>query len=349
MGPVQFELPRGVVTRLLKAPSIPPEAAAEVRLELGRRAKTASVPVPHELKPAERVDVPAHAVLRLINGTLPRDPNYGRGSGRLVPGGLFEAPLARLSYRYGPVELPRTRRQLPRLTAQGDAIYEVVRDFAAELEAMDVLAGLGLMPVQDLVPVYYAHAHTDDFALREAAGHHTWMQIVTQDVPRLRESGWIVEIDETFPLQVISTDSVIEAELIEGSGIDWLELHLGVMVNGERVDLVPPLLRLLAKPDTAALLEGPDDKPFVVPLADGRLLSLPLAQIRPTLQALLELWTSRGGDLNSDRIGFSRLDAGDLAAMEARSGLVWRGGEALRELGRLLREAGGDSVGCRAE
>ncbi|MFO1028628.1 MAG: DEAD/DEAH box helicase [Acetobacteraceae bacterium] len=112
------------------------------------------------------------------------------------------------------------------------------------------------------------------------------------------------------------------------------------MVNGERVDLVPPLLRLLAKPDTAALLEGPDDKPFVVPLTDGRLLSLPLAQIRPTMQALLELWASRGGALDDDRLRFTRLDAGDMAAFEARSGLIWRGGEGLRELGRRLRETG---------
>jgi superfamily II DNA or RNA helicase len=341
MGPIRFELPRAVVTRLLKAPSIPPEAAAEVRLQLASRTKTASVPGPNELKPAERIDLAAQPVLRLINGSLPRDPNYGRGTGRLLSGGLFEAPVGRLSYRYGPVELPRSRRPLPRLTAQNDAIYEVVRDYAGELEAMETLSGMGLMPVQDLVPVYYAHAHTDDLALHEAGGHHTWMQIVTQDVPRLRDLGWVVDIDETFPLQVVSVDSTIDAELIEGSGIDWLELHLGVMVNGERVDLVPPLLRLLAKADTAAQLEGPDDKPFVVPLTDGRLLSLPLAQIRPTLQALLELWTSRGGNLDSDRIGFSRLDAGELAGMEARSGLVWRGGEALRELGRMLRDAGG--------
>ncbi|MFL5280240.1 MAG: SNF2-related protein [Rhodopila sp.] len=341
MGPIRFDLPAPVVRRLLSAPAIPPEAAAEVRAQLARRAKTVIIPVPHELKPAERVEAPMQPELRLINGTLPRDPNYGRGAGRLLAGGLYETPLARLSYRYGPVVLPRTRKTLPRLTAQGDSIYEVRRDFSAETNAVETLAELGLFPVQDLVPVYFAHAHTEDFALREHGSHHSWLQIVTQDVPRLRAAGWDVLTDEAFPLQVISTDGGIEAELTEGSGIDWLELHLGVMVGEERVDLVPPLLRLLAKPDTAALLEGPDDKPFVVPLQDGRLLSLPMAQIRPTLQALLEFWTSRGGDPDADSIGFSRLDAGELANMEARSGLVWRGGEALRELGQTLRQSGG--------
>ena len=112
-------------------------------------------------------------------------------------------------------------------------------------------------------------------------------------------------------------------------------------VDGERVDLVPALVRLIARPEAAALAEGPDDKPFVLTLLDGRLLSLPMARIRPTLQALLELWAGGGIDADAERIGFSRLDAADLAGLEERTGLVWRGGEALRDLGRILRQSGG--------
>ena len=66
-----------------------------------------------------------------------------------------------------------------------------------------------------------------------------------------------------------------------------------------------------------------------------------MARIRPTLQALLELWTTGGIDEDAGKIGFSRLDAADLAGLEERAGLIWRGGEALRDLGRKLRQAGG--------
>ncbi|WP_428484123.1 SNF2-related protein [Rhodopila sp.] len=341
MGPVGLELPKRIVARLLNAPSIPPEAATEVRTQLSRRSSAVTVPVPNELKPAEKVEVPLRAELRLINGTLPMDPSYGRGSARAIGNGLYEAPLARLSFRYGPVVLPRSRRPLPRLTVQDDVIYEAVRDRAAEAQALQRLTDLGFGSVQDIVPVYYQHAHTDDFALRESGPNPSWMQLVTQEVPRLRDAGWKVEIDENFPIQVITTDDTIEAELIEGSGIDWLELHLGVMVDGERVDLVPALIKLIARPEASVLAEGPDDKPFILPLPDGRLLSLPMASIRPTLLALLELWSTRGDGADADKIGFSRLDATELAALEARSGLIWRGGEALRDLGRKLQQTGG--------
>ncbi len=341
MGPVAVDLPNRVVVRLLNAPSVPPEAAAEVRAQLSRLLPAAKVPVPAELRPPELIRETMRPHLRLISGTLPSDPSYGRGSARLLGRGLYAVPLARVSYQYGPIAVPRSRKPLPRIVVQNGTLYEVERDRAAEARVLAELTGLGFGSVHEVVPVYYQHAHTDDFVLREYGPNPTWLQIVTQEVPRLRRNGWTIEIDEAFPIQVLSADAEIEAGLIEGSGIDWLELHLGVVVDGERVDLIPALVRLIARPEAAALVEGPDDKPFILPLPDGRLLSLPMSRIRPTLLALLELWAAGGVDEDGARIGFSRLDAADLAGLEERAGLVWRGGEALRELGRTLRQSGG--------
>jgi superfamily II DNA or RNA helicase len=341
MGKVGLDLPARVVARLLNAPFIPPEAAAEVRAQLSRRMPTAKVPVPAELQPPEPVRATMRPHLRLLSGTLPSDPSYGRGSARVLGRGLYAVPLLRLSYHYGPITLPRSLKPLPRIVVQDGTLFEVERDRAAEARVLAELTGLGFGSVHEVVPVYYQHAHTDDFALREIGPNPTWLQIVTQEVPRLRHAGWIIDIDQDFPVQVLSADAEIDAELREGSGIDWLELHLGVTVDGERVDLVPSLIRLIARPETAALVDGPDDRPFVLPLLDGRTLSLPMSRIRPTLQALLELWAGGGIDADGGRIGFSRLDAADLAALEERTGLIWRGGEALRELGRTLRVSGG--------
>ncbi|HYZ22609.1 MAG TPA: DEAD/DEAH box helicase [Rhodopila sp.] len=340
MGPVTLDLPRRLISRLLDAPAIPPEAAAQVRTHLSQRA-AAKLPVPAEMQPPEEVRAPMRPHVRLINGTLPNDPSLGRGSAKALGHGLYAVPLLRLSYEYGPVTLPRSVKPLPRITVQDGTLYLVRRDLEAEERALAELRRIGFAPVTELVPVYYQHAHTDDFGLREYSGQTSWLQIVTQEVPYLRTRGWTVEIDTDFPMHVVSPDTDIDAELVEGSGIDWLELHMGVTVDGQRVDLVPALVKLIARPEAAVLAEAPDDKPFVLPLLDGRLLSLPMARIRPTLQALLELWSKGGIDADDGTLRFSRLDAADLAELEQRSGLIWRGGESLRELGRLLREAGG--------
>src|SRR3954454_9337774 len=136
MGPIAFDLAPRVVARLLNAPAIPPEAAAEVRAHLTKRAPSAKVPIPKEMAVAEAVQAPMHPHLRLINGTLPSDPSYGRGSARALGRGLYSIPLLRLTFQYGPIGLPRSLKPLPKLTVQDSRLYDVVRDRAAEAQAL---------------------------------------------------------------------------------------------------------------------------------------------------------------------------------------------------------------------
>jgi superfamily II DNA or RNA helicase len=341
VGPIALDLPARAAARLLRAPPVPPELAERVTAELRQRMPSLPVPVPRTLPAAEPIGGEARPFLRLINGTLPVDPGHGRGSARHVGGGLYEVPLARLAFRYGPITVPSTIRPSPRRVSFDGKLFDLARDKAGEQKALETLALLGLGRVAQLAPVYYQHAHTDDFALNEAAAEGSWLAIVLQIVPDLRTEGWDVEIDDDFPVHVVTPDSDLSAELEETAGIDWLELHVGVRVGGEVVDLVPALVRLITESDPTLVLDGEDDRPFLLPLSDGRLLSLPLGRIRPTLRALMELYTAGGMSVDGEKIGFSRLDAANLAELEERAGLELKGGETLRALGRQLRDAGG--------
>ena len=55
------------------------------------------------MKAAEIVQQPMHPHLRLISGTLPSDPSYGRGSAKALGRGLYSVPLLRLTFQYGPI------------------------------------------------------------------------------------------------------------------------------------------------------------------------------------------------------------------------------------------------------
>ena len=341
IGPISLDLPTRTAARLLGSPPVPPELAERVTAELRQRIPSLAVPVPRALPKAEQMAGKAKPHLRLLNGTLPVDPSHGRGSARHLGGGLYEVPLVRLSFRYGPLAVLSSVKLPPRRVSHDGRLYDLARDRVGEQAAIDTLTGLGLGRVAQLAPVYYQHAHTDDFALKEAAGAPTWLAIVLSTIPELRAEGWEIEVDDDFPVRVIVPDSDVSGELEETSGIDWLELHLGVDVGGERVDLVPALVRLITEGDTNLMLEGENDHPFLLPLPDGRLLSLPLGRIRPTLRALMELYAGGGLGVDGDKIGFSRLDAANLADLEERAGLELKGGETLRALGRQLRDAGG--------
>ena len=199
-----------------------------------------------------------------------------------------------------------------------------------------------------MVTSWYAHQWADDMMLPGDHDGAAWLRLLLHDVPALRGEGWTVEIADNFPIRLAEPEGDLSAALEEGSGIDWLELHLGVMVDGQRMDLVPSLVAMITASETVGLdlaeklNQAEGDEPFLVPLQDGRFLPLPLSRIRPIVLALTELF-ARGGIDPEDggKIRFTRLDAADVAALEDATGVVWQGGEALRALGRQLREAGG--------
>ncbi len=341
VGPLDLDLPSAVAARLLAAPPIPADIAPKVAAELARRLPAFAVPVPAELAPPEVLASPVTPHLRFLLGKLGFDPSQRRGAQRFAPPGSYETPLARLGFGYGHLTVPYGRQQSPSVIAADGRLYQIVRDPPGERAALARLGGIGFARISDVAPTYRAYRNGDDFLLDDDQNGTDWLDVMMHEMPALVAAGWKIEIDADFPIRLATADSEVDAELVEGSGIDWLELHLGVMVDGQRVDLVPMLVRLIADTDGSALTDSDDDdEPFLVPLPDGRLLSLPLGSIRPTLLALAELFAGGGIDIDSGKIAFTRHDAADLAALEDATGIVWRGGEALRALGRQLREAG---------
>ena len=339
MGPINLGMAAAVAGKILAAPPIPAELTARVGAEVARRLPGFKASMPSEVPAPKVVKSPMVPHLRLLTGTLPADPFHGRGIARRVGNGLFEVPLARLTFGYGILRLAYSDQRHPKVITHDGQLYEPKRDIQREGETVERLKALGFQRVAVLTPSPYRHAHTDDLVLSEQDSD--WLEMLTETVPALRAAGWAVSIDDSFPYQILTSDSVIDGELIEGSGIDWLELNLGVMVNGERVDLVPALIRLINRPELLARLEGDDNEAFVIPLPGGRRWSLPIGRIRPTLQALMELSASGGIDVEAEKIGFSRLEAAELTALEERTGLVLKGGETLRALGQQLRDSGG--------
>ena len=230
----------------------------------------------------------------------------------------------------------------------GGVLYEVVRDARAEDQAAERARVLGLARISHYHFLPQAHPHAGDLTLMDP-DPAAWIEFMLTDVPQLRAEGWLVDVADDFPLRLVEPEGGLSFELQERSGIDWFDLDLGVMVEGERVSLVPALLDLIASNGLAwaADQDGhPDEEPLplLLPLPDGRLLTVPLAQLHSILAPLLELFTGGEIDEAAGLLRLSRRNAGDLALLEAasaESGIAWAGGEGTRTLGRQLREHGG--------
>ena len=345
VGPVDTGQPARVAAALFRSPPVVATTLAALNERLVRRAPALAGLTPPTPTTERRTGVKPVPSLRLFTALLPPeadDPAY-RYHGTAYAE-KEQVALARLSFRYGDVATPLGEARPTVILFAGGRLVELERDPAAEGDATRFLLSHGFEPAPDLrdrVPT----EHARDFLPGDDPVD--WLGALYDAVPELEAAGWDIAVASDFPFRMVRADGAYDAELREGSGVDWLELHLGVTVDGERVDLVEPLVALIASPAFSSdmfdgLNSGDDDEAVFLPLSDGRVLAMPLSRLRPIVEAMREL--AFGLDRGTGSLRLSPQDAARIAEFEvatAGAALRWRGGDAIRDLGRKLTAAGG--------
>ena len=214
--------------------------------------------------------VPSQAVRTVVEAAVPLLRLFQR---TLLPSSYRQrqgyddpvvVPLARLSFLYDGIELPGDHDSLlPTVLVAGEVVA-IRRQVGEERNAQARLADLGFERLADRnrwqippearsdLTLFFGNA--DDYS-------EQWLEFLTVEVPLLRTQGWLVEIGDDFPfrLATLDGDGVFDAEITPGTGIDWFELNLGIVLDGERVDILPALLRVLAHLPTDGLAEFLED------------------------------------------------------------------------------------------
>ncbi len=348
IGPIETGFAPKVAAALLDAPPVPADQVAGVSRAMARRAPDLRDVTPAEPQPAKVIEGRPVPSLRLFAARLPianAAPAYAYGGYRYgVP--EEEVGLARLSFRYGPttVALTETRQGLTRL--HGGELIEIRRDPEAERQSLAKLLAYGFGAVSELRRGAPSSLARDFLPEGDALA---WFDTIYHDLPELEAEGWEIELAPDFPFKLVRGEGAIDAEIHERSGIDWFELDLGIEIDGERIDLVGPVVALISTAgfDPVALRSGDaadrdDEEPFYLPLGDGRFLAVAPARIAPIVAAIQELHS--GGGAEGGRLRLKAFDAAGLADFEEATrdaSVVWRGGERLRDMGRKLKTTGG--------
>ena len=347
VGPIDTGQPPRIAAALFRAPPVAADGIPALNAKLSARLPTLAALAPPAPETERWSGLKPVPVLRLLTASLPVE--IGGAYNRYAYS--FEPPrenvaLARLSFRYGTVETPlgEARRTVTRY--QGGRLIDVERDLETESEAAATMLSYGFGPASEMragVPA----SHARD--LLPEGDELAWFDALYRVIPQLKAKGWAIHVAPDFPVRLAIADGDVDAEVVEGSGIDWLELHLGVSVDGERVDLVGPIVAMISapgfSPEALERLAEDDSDPVYLQLDDGRLLALPLGRLRPIIHALRDLAFGRDG--SDGRLRLDRMDAARLAEFEAATlgaAIVWRGGEAIRDLGRKLTAHGGIPV-----
>jgi superfamily II DNA or RNA helicase len=334
-GPVELDLARPLVRLALSAPPVTKAQAEAVGAALERDLPGLALPRPRsDLLEEVRKDPPL-PILTLVQRR--RGWNYWGVRTREWDDNV---DLALLGFSYGAIVIDPEDRHNELRSFEDGRIVVRRRNRGAERAALKRLQELGLRAVetfetQDRDGNRIAFGFTD--------GQQDWANFVYDAVPQLEREGWLIDFEDGFRHRVVDGAGEWTAELEDGSGW-WFSLDLGIVVEGERVALLPVLSSLLARlrdRDMPSELEALAHNGTVFGrLEDGRHVALPLDRTKAILATLVELYDPKNLSARG-KLGVSAGEMTGLAALEAATRLRWLGGERLRDLAERLSSFSG--------
>ncbi|MCP5534821.1 MAG: DEAD/DEAH box helicase [Akkermansiaceae bacterium] len=170
------------------------------------------------------------------------------------------------------------------------------RDRAAEMTALNTLYALDLLPGAEEPPPSLKKLSPPPHEgtlwspnNKEWQPTLYWQRFQHEAVPALENRGWQVTIAHDAALKPLRFNaSSWRAEFVdEGKG--WFSLSAGFEINGERMDLQPILATLVEYNFLELTKDMPGGQEFLVFLADGRGITLPIGRFRRILTHLGEL------------------------------------------------------------
>jgi superfamily II DNA or RNA helicase len=167
------------------------------------------------------------------------------------------------------------------------------RDLRAEARAQCLVESFGAVELSRLEDYLTGPESQADYVVHVDDNVHALCSFTAHAVPRLRELGFEVTVDERYPYQVVEPTAPWYAKMEEEEQGDWFSLELGIEVDGQQVNLLPALVDILeAAPDDSSLraLKRLPAKYRVVRVGENKYLPLPPERLLSLLQVLIDLY-----------------------------------------------------------
>jgi superfamily II DNA or RNA helicase len=224
-----------------------------------------------------------------------------------------------------------------RVVRQKGEVTEIIqRDSAAEDQALSLLTerhfqAPGSLPLSSVKGGLLLPSQAE------------WLRFARDGIESLKAAGWKIEKTVKYRYDVVDVGDWYAdvAEDVADGGHAWFDLELGIMVNQERVPLLPVLVQLIRNAPLdfnpkAIAQHGVEDQ-MLATLPDGSRVALPWGRVKPILNTLGELYFS---DKIKTSLRMATLDAARLDELQRNVELNWTGGEELRDMGARLNQFG---------
>ena len=342
MGVLDTQLGGFSLDRLLAMPPIPPSMALQANNQLDDFFPQLSNNLPAPLKtPIVRKEISPIPEIHLNRETIYVPSNgYSYWNDKVE-----DAPIAVIAFNYANRCVPVSQASDSQVVnyLEAEQIYTIDRDIKKERDYLtDIKNELDLQKTTERQHGY-GHDADDElpikYWIKAIENDEDYLTVSQEILPALEQKGWVVFRDDPSFAQIIDESEVSWYSDLEGeSEYDYFSFKMGVMIEGEKVNLLPAIAQLLSEKSTKALQATDENEMITLSLPDGKILSTPFARIKPVLDALVELYSL---DTKTDYIKLSKYQAGLLYEIQKAMGqakLRWFGGEKWRQLGEKLSQ-----------
>jgi superfamily II DNA or RNA helicase len=268
----------------------------------------------------------------------------GECSSSFEEGKEQDVPVISLCFDYEGVRVRAADRRERFFVARPAGMAMVGRDRVGEARAQCVLEGFGAIELGQFEEVAPDLDTDADYIVQLDGNVHSYCSFSAYALPQLRTLGWNIEVDPSYPYQVVETDAPWYAAIEpDEQRTDWFGLELGIQVDGKRVNMLPAMLELLDGCADGETLEALLKQPArfrVVPVGHNKYLPVPPERLRALMQVLLEMY--RGEKLEDGALCFPRSRAGSVAKLDWALGssgrLLWSGITSVVEKARQLHQ-----------
>lgn len=344
-GSLTTDLEPHLALALLNAPTLHPEHIKQFYTELRKRELADKTPLPIEFKNIREHVIEPKPTLRLVGETIAVKGYSYHANENLV----HDIPCAELIFYYDKKPVYPRETQTEIFLFEKNNSLRIPRDFTYETAAIKKLHELGLVELShNRHGLITLEPHQNDYLLiGDPHDHRFHLHFVVETIPQLQSLGWQVTIDENFPIKLVYDADDWYSEISEPTDHDWFDLELGIVIDGERINILPLLLNFLTQhiptQGIHAIKQLEHEEYLFIPMPNKKFLRLPTVRVKGILQTITELYDSRSF-YGNEKLRLSRLRIAQLLELEKAMGVTslrWLGGKKLLSLGKRLRDFSG--------
>lgn len=303
IGHVTTNLPIATLKKLLSMPPVPQNKTMKVNAVIANQKDLQEIPV---LPVNEKNQPVGSAVPYLYFHSLALKNTTGSIEEN-------KTPALTLSFQYDNVLVPWHEE-----TATVSITKEktVSRNAPMEIDAIKLLAKSGLLPLNQTKYSKNNQEHSSVYLFGNQTPFDFWQVVV----PQLTKEGWIIQIDEYYEHRLIDEpEQEWYAAVQDGKTADWFSLELGIIVQGEKINLLPIIQKILQDLDEKKQLSQIKETVIYAKLPNGYHLPIQGERMYHIMHTLLELFDKKSLDLDNT-LTLSKSEAARLIEIEKALG-----------------------------